>query len=64
MERVKQLTLTHISQIEFDDIKDKLEELNTQLPTSDQMSEMQRCDHYLKLIYQLNTPTVRECLRR
>ena len=51
-------TLSHTSQVEFDDIRDAIEGINDQLPDEDKVTSHQLCDHYLKLIRDLGNVTV------
>ena len=55
MEELKKVTLSHVSQVEFDEIRDGLEEINDQLDDDDKMTDNQLCDHFKKLIYKLNS---------
>ena len=59
LEEVKKLRMTQISLTEFNEIRDSLEELNDQLDAVDRMTNTQLCDHYINLIYQLNSYAVR-----
>ena len=52
---LKTLTLSHISQVEFDEIRDAIEEINVQLDIDDQMTDNQLCDHYTGLIEGLDS---------
>lgn len=54
--------LTHLSLEEFDEIKDLVEELNGQLVKDDQFSERHRAEHYIKLVYGLKAPGVKQAL--
>ena len=55
LEDLKKVTLSHVSQVEFDEIRDGLEEINDQLDDDDKMTANQMCDHLKKLIYKLNS---------
>ena len=55
LEEPKKVTLSHVSQVEFDEIRDGLEEINDQLDDDDKMTDNQMCDHLKKLIYKLNS---------
>ena len=55
LEELKKVTLSHVSQVEFDEIQDGLEEINDQLDDDDKMTANQMCDHLKKLIYKLNS---------
>ena len=54
------LNLSSPSQLEFDQIRDSIEEVNEQLEEDDRLTDNQLCDHYLKLISRLkSTPLSR-----
>ena len=55
---VMKKTLTHTSQVEFDEIRDAIEGINDQLPIEDKVTSHQLCDHYLKLIRDLGNVAV------
>ena len=48
--QLQKLTLSCPSQIEFDQIRDSIDEVNGQLDVNDRMTSHQLCDHYLSLI--------------
>ena len=58
MNAIKRLTMSHISLVEFDEIRDGIEELNDQLEEKDQLTNHQLCDHYTGLIEGLNSPAL------
>ena len=53
---LRRVTMSHISQVEFDEIRDSIEELNDQLDDEDRLTNHQLCDHYTGLIENLNSP--------
>ena len=55
LQQLKYLTLSQPSQIEFDEIRDAIEEINEQLENDDRMTSNQLCDHYISLITGLNS---------
>ena len=42
---LQRLTMSHVSQVEFDEIRDGIEEINSLLEPGDQMTNHQLCDH-------------------
>ena len=54
--------LTHLSLEEFDEIKDLIEELNSQLISDDQFSDRYRAEHYIKLVHGLKSPAIKTAL--
>ena len=59
LEELLKLDLLEVSQVEFDEIHDQIEEINGQLEDPDKMSDARRCDHYLKLINNLGSQPIR-----
>ena len=55
LQQLKNLTLSQPSQIEFDEIRDSIEEINEQLENKDRMTSNQLCDHYISLVTGLNS---------
>ena len=56
---LQRLTMSHVSQVEFDEIRDGVEEINSLLEEGDRMTNHQLCDHYISLIEglkSLNSP--------
>ena len=62
LEELLKLDLLEVSQVEFDEIHDQIEEINGQLEDPDKMSDARRCDHYLKLINNLGSQPIRLAL--
>ena len=63
LQQVRRVQLTQISMAEFDYIRDSIQEINDQLiDANDRMSDTQLCDHYLELIYRLNSQGLRLAL--
>ena len=62
LEELRKVTMTKISMVEFDEIRDGIEEINDQLSASDKMTDVQLCDHYIGLIHKLNSHGVRLAL--
>ena len=54
--------LTHLSMEEFDEIKDLIEELNSQLVKDDQFSDRHRAEHYIRLVHGLKSPAIKTAL--
>ena len=55
LQQLKNLTLSQPSQIEFDEIRDSIEEINEQLENKGRMTSNQLCDHYISLVTGLNS---------
>ena len=53
--QLMKLNLSCPSQIEFDQIRDSIDEVNNQLELDDRLTPNQLCDHYLKLISRLKS---------
>ena len=49
------INLSCPSQIEFDQIRDSIDEVNNQLEEDDRLTDNQLCDHYVKLISRLKS---------
>ena len=62
LEVMKKMTMTKISMVEFDAIRDGIEEINDQLEAGDRMTDVQLCDHYIGLLQKLNSHGVRLAL--
>ena len=54
--------LTHLSLEEFDEIKDLIEDLNSQLVPDDRYSDRHRAEHFIKLVHGLKSPAVKSAL--
>ena len=61
MEAMKR-KLTHLSLEEFDEIKDLIEYLNSQLVSDDQFSDRHRAEHYIKLVHGLKSAGIKSAL--
>ena len=48
--QLMKVNLTSPSQIEFDQIRDSIDEINDQLEDDDRLTDNQLCDHYIELI--------------
>ena len=55
LNQLQKLTLSCPSQIEFDQIRDSIDEINGQLDPQDRMTSHQLCDHYISLISKLKS---------
>ena len=55
LHQLQKVTLSHPSQLEFDEIRDAIEEVNDQLDSDDKMTDNQLCDHYINLVTGLNS---------
>ena len=53
--QLMKINLTCPSQIEFDHIRDSIDEVNNQLEQDDRLTPNQLCDHYVKLIGRLKS---------
>ena len=53
--QLQKLTLSCPSQVEFDQIRDAIDEVNNQLDLDDRMTSNQLCDHYISLISKLKS---------
>ena len=53
--QLQKVTLSCPSQIEFDQIRDSIDEVNCQLDEEDRMTSHQLCDHYISLISKLKS---------
>ena len=63
MAEVMKIRLTEVSLDQFDEIKDTLEDLNSQLPDpDDRLGERTRTEHYIKLITQLKSSDLKSAL--
>ena len=63
MAEVLKIKLTEVSLDQFDEIKDPLEDLNSQLPDpDDRLGERTRSEHYIKLITQLKSSDLKSAL--
>lgn len=59
---LKKVTLTKISMVEFDEIRDSIEDINDQLDIGDKMTDVQLCDHFIGLIHKLDSQGLRIAL--
>ena len=55
LSQLQKLTLSCPSQMEFDQIRDSIDEVNGQLDIQDRMTSNQLCDHYISLIAKLKS---------
>ena len=55
LNELKKVKLTQISMVEFNEVRDSIEEINDQLEADDQLSDIQLCDHYIWLLHGLNS---------
>lgn len=62
MAEVMRMRLTRLSLEDFDESKDTLEDLNAQLIDADQLSEVQRSEHYIKLINSMKSKGLKQPL--
>ena len=53
LSQLQKVTLSCPSQVEFDQIRDSIDEINGQLEVADRMTNHQLCDHYISLISKL-----------
>ena len=55
LRQVLGMKLSCLSQEEFNNIRDQVQEINTQLPDRERMTDIQQCDHFRSLITDLNS---------
>ena len=55
LRQVLGMKLSCLSQEEFNNIRDQIQEINVQLPERERMTDVQQCDHYRSLITDLNS---------
>ena len=55
LSQLMKINLTCPSQVEFDQIRDSIDEVNNQLKQDDRLTDNQLCDHYMKLISRLKS---------